>query len=136
MRRKKIGLWFLLLIMLVAFLPGIVAAQDTPPTDDWEFDVQIYGWMPNIYGKSATGSDFELDLDDILDSLQFMVMSTLGAKKDKWAFQVDVIYLDLESDKNSTANLPSGIPVNVYADVELKAWVVTPIASYNVLEQD
>ena len=133
---KKIGLLFLSLIVLIVFVPVTAMAQDATQKDDWEFDVQIYGWMPNIYGKSATGSDFEIDLDDILDSLQFMVMSTLGAKKDKWAFQVDVIYLDLESDKNSTANLPSGIPVNVYADVELKAWVVTPIASYNVLEQD
>ncbi len=85
--------------------------------DDWQFDVQIYGWMPNIYGKSAVDTDFEIDLDDILDNLQFIVMSTLGAKKDRWAFQVDVIYLDLEDDKNSTAHLPLGIPVNVYADV-------------------
>jgi len=47
-----------------------------------------------------------------------------------------VIYLDLEADKNQTANLLDAIPVNYFTDVELNAWVVTPTVSYNVLEKD
>jgi len=78
--------------------------------------------MSNIYGELATGSDFEIDLDDILDNLQFMVMAIGGVKKDKWEFNVDVIYLDLEADKNSTAYLLN-FPVNVYKDS-----ILTPLS--------
>ena len=135
MKYKKTILLFVSLVVFVFFLSGTVTAQDAPQKDGWQFYADLYGWMPNIYGESATGSDFEIDLDDILDNLQFMVMVVGGVKKDKWEFNVDVIYMDLEGDKNSTAYLLN-LPVNVYADVELKAWVVTPTVRYNILEKD
>lgn len=129
----------LLIVLFLAFfmcLPGVAMAQDTPAKDGLEFFVDLYGWMPNIHAESASGSDAEIDLGTIFDDLQFVLMGMLGAKKDKWGFTVDVIYMDLEDDNNSTKLLPGGIPVNVYTDVELKSWVVTPAVSYNILEKD
>ena len=61
--------------MFAAFTTGNVPAQEPEKGEDLEFYVALYGWMPNIYGESATGTYFEIDLDDILDSLQFMVMA-------------------------------------------------------------
>ena len=124
MMGKKIVLLFVSFIILVAFLPVSVTAQDEAAKEDFDFFVSLYGWMPNIYADSATGSESEIDLGTILDNLQFMVMTVVGVKKDKWTFQTDVIYLDLEDDITSTKNLPSlpgrpGRPVNVYADVDL-----------------
>jgi len=132
---KKTILLFVSLVVFVFFLSGTVTAQDAPPKDGWQFYVDLYGWMPSINVETASGSKSEIDFDDILDNLQFTVMAGLGAKKDKWEFMVDVIYLDLEADKNSTEMLGL-IPVNVYKDVEMKAWVVTPTVSYNLLEED
>ena len=127
---------FLLLIVLVAYLPVTATAQDTPGKDDLKFYVALYGWMPNIYGESGTDSDFEIDLDDILDDLQFMVMANVGVKKDKWEVYADVIYMDLEADNNSIGRLKGVVPVNVDTDVELNAWVVTPKVTYNLIEKD
>lgn len=129
------------MIVLVAFLPAAVTAQDAAPKEGLDFFIDLYGWMPNIYADSASGSESEIDLGTILDDLQFMVMAVAGVKKDRWGFYVDVIYLDLEDDNSSTKNLPHlpgrpGRPVNVYTDVELESWVVTPTVSYNILEKD
>ena len=130
------GLLFLSFIVLVVFLPGIVTAQETAQNEDWQFFVDIYGWLPDIKGKSASGSDFEIKFSDILDSLNLTMMSVLGGQKDRWGFFLDALYMDIESDINITEHLPPGIPENVYNNVNLKALAVTPKASYNVLDQD
>jgi len=56
-------------------------------------------------------------------------MSTLGARKDKWAFLVDVLYLDLEDSDNT--NIGERLKLS---DIELKAWVVDPFVSYRVID--
>lgn len=48
----------------------------------------------------------------------------------------DAIYLDLKDDNSSTGNLPIIGQVNVHSEVDLKAWIVTPMVSYTVLEKD
>lgn len=101
-----------------------------------QFYLDLYGWMPNIYGESALDTNFELDLDDIIENLQFMIMATPGVKKERWGFEVDVIYLNLGSDKNQTGNLMGEIPVDLYTDVSLKAWIVTPKVYYNLIKTE
>ena len=85
--------------------------------------------------KQPTGSDIEVDLDDILDNLQFTAMGIVGARKGKWSFAADIIYMDLESDKNSTVPTGSG-PLGVNTDLELRAWVITPTVGYTLVESD
>ncbi len=75
---KKIGPWFLLLIVIAVSLPVTATAQGIAQKEGWQFFVDIYGWMPDIRGESATKTDFEIDLGTILDDLQFTVMSVLG----------------------------------------------------------
>ena len=58
-----------------------------------------------------------------------------GAKKGKWTFLTDVVYLDLDHSQNK--NLVDGGPVRLdLTNFEMKAWIVTPYASYNVLDSD
>lgn len=124
------------LLSLAAFTAAAVPAQEFEKANDWQFYANLYGWMPNIYGKSATDTKIEIDLDDILDNLEFTVMSTVGVKKDKWEFAVDVVYLDLEDKKKQTEN-PLGIdPVNLHADLKLQSWILTPHVAYNIIENE
>lgn len=113
------------------------AAKVEAPGDGASYFLAIYGWMPSLYAESASGIDIEIDLETILDSLQFIVMAVPGVKKDKWTIQADVIYLDLQADENKTVPQPRQNDLaNVKTDVELKGWIVTPTVSYDVLESD
>ncbi len=132
---------WMLVLLVFTLLMGVFTTASAAPKEGLDFFVDLYGWMPNLYADSASGSESEIDLDTILDDLQFMVMAIVGVQKDKWTFQADVIYMDLEDDTSSTKNLPHlpgrpGRSVNVNTDIELKAWAVTPTVSYNVLEKD
>lgn len=112
-------------------------AKDEAPGDDLNFFLDIYGWMPNFYLESASGIEAEIDLGTILDNLQFVVMANPGVKKGKWTFQTDVLYFDLQADNNKTVlRQRQNDLANVQTDIEMKAWVVTPMVSYDVLEKD
>jgi len=98
--------------------------------DEWQFMAEAYFWAASIGGESASGSDIDIDIDDIIDDLNIGFMGTLGAKKGKWGFLVDTIYLDVSDNKNI---LMDSVPVNT--NLDLKGWVVTPMIGYQVYEE-
>jgi len=127
MMMKKIIISFVLLIV-AATTPGILAAQEAVRNESWKFGVGLYGWTASIGGKSAFGSDIDIDFDDIIDKLEIAFMGVFGVRKGKWALMTDVIYMDVKDDKD--------IALDLNASVELKAWVVNPAIGYNVLEME
>ncbi len=94
--------------------------------DDWQFAIELYGWGASIGGKSATGSDADINLDDILDSLEFAFMGAIGARKGKWSLAADVMYMDAASS--------AAIAPGVTASVDLTAWIITPVVGYNLVD--
>lgn len=62
-------------------------------------------------------------------------MATLAAARDKWTLFADLIYLDVDDDTKSTANIV-GFPVRLKVDVELKGFVSTLGGAYSFLETD
>ncbi len=54
-------------------------------------------------------------------------MGTFGAHKGKWGFESDVLYLKVGDV------IPSPGPIDKF---QLKDWVVTPYATYNIVESD
>ncbi len=97
--------------------------------DEWKFMAQAYFWGASINGSTVSGSDIDIDIDDLVDDLNLGFMGTLGASKGKWSVLVDTIYLDVSDNKNT---LISGVGVN--ANLDLKGWVVTPLVGYQVYE--
>jgi hypothetical protein len=66
-----------------------------------------------------------------------VIMTTISARRDKWSLVTDVLYFDIEDDEQGSKTVPVGpfsFAVGTDADVEIKAWVVTPYIGYNVLE--
>ena len=119
--------------LLVKALP--VNAADSPATEDWQYFGEVYLWGAAIGGESAAGDDIDISFSDIMDNLDLGIMAALGARKGKWTLLTDAIYLDLESEESSTANL-IGIPVKADLDVELRGWIVTAAGGYNLVETD
>jgi hypothetical protein len=140
---NKIFLLFISFFILAAATPGILAAEEAAQEDEWEFSAEVYVWAPSIDLTTSDGNEINLSLSDILDDLEFMFMGVFGVRKDKWSLLSDVIYMDLEKDGIGTeVDVPIGplglssLKVELDADVEMQAWVVTPGVGYTVLQNE
>lgn len=128
---KLRGFAFLVLAGLLFIAQPAVAATDTAA--DWQFTTSVYMWAPSIMGESAAGGDIDISFDTILENLDLTFMGSFGARKGKWGFLTDVIYMDLEDDDNSPLGPLGFLTLD---DVELKAWIVTPMLTYEVLQSE
>jgi hypothetical protein len=124
---KKIVL-LVVLLFFTATIPGILAAEETAQDEGWKFGAAIYLWGASIGGDSASGSDIDIDFDDLFKNLKMAFMGALEVRKDKWAGMADVLYFDLKNDQD--------VAPGQTASVEMTAWVVTPVIGYNFLETE
>lgn len=119
--------------------PATVAAQGT---EGWNFGLMLYGYLPSISGNStfpASGGSpsINLDVDRILDDLEFVFMGTFEARKGRWGAFTDVLYLDVGTDRGGTRDITIGgigIPATASADVryDIKGLIWTLAGEYNV----
>lgn len=126
-KTKSYGLLILAVMTLVLCFRVIPSAAESTPDDNWEFMAELYLWGASIGGDSASGSDIDIDFDDLLDDLEMGFMGAFAARKGRWAFVADVIYLDVKDSES-----PMGIPTSV----ELTGWVLTPIVMYNLVDTE
>ena len=131
------------LLIIAAATPGIAAAEEPAQDDKWEFSAEAYSWAASIDQTTSSGNNIEIDFDDILDDLDFAFMGLFGVRKGKWSLLSDVIYMDLDQNGIGTeVDVPIGplgrssLEVELDADVELNAWVVTPGVGYTVLQNE
>lgn len=127
--------------MAAALLPVSALAQQS---DEWHFGAAVYGWFPSLGGRTAFpassgGTHVSVDVDTILDSLQFVFMGTLEARKGRWGAFTDVVYLDLGKQRTESrgfaiggSNLPVGASASL--DYDLKGLLWTLAGSYRLLE--
>lgn len=125
LRNRSIGVIWVVLFLLFSGVPQ--SAAESVEADDWKFSADLYLWGAGIGGQSGTGSDLDIDFDSILSDLQMAFMGGLEARRGKWSFKVDTIYLDMGEDDTL-----SGINVNV----EISSWIVTPMAGYTLFESE
>jgi hypothetical protein len=137
----------LLAILMMALLAstGALAQQPADKTDSWQFGASIYGWFPDIAGRTAFtqpggSNEFEIDIENILDNLEFTLMGMFDVRKGRWGFLTDVIYMDVGSSKTGTREASIGgnqLPINATADVNLdiESWIWTLAGYFRALNQ-
>jgi hypothetical protein len=132
---KNIGKFALLTISLnlsVVTSQMVVAAE--PSADDWQQSLVLYLWLPTLDGQLKypldEGTSASLDASEILDALDMTFMGAYEARKDKWSFIGDVIYLNLGDDKNRDTLGYSNV------DLKLKGWQIGLYGGYNLLQND
>ena len=138
-RHCRLAKAFLLLavivqISLTSALPAL-AEEKTPGQDELEFFLQFNLWAPDINIKTTIDKDIKIGIDEIVENLDFTYMGTFGASKGKWTFLTDVIYLNLDHSDNYTL-VDSPLARLDLTNLEMTAWIVTPMVVYNVLETD
>jgi hypothetical protein len=107
-----------------------IVVEETLSTE-WEFYATINGWAPGMSVDMRNGANVNISIRDILDNLNLGAMSTLGAQKGKWGLLTDVIYLDMSQG----VFIPLK-PSLAITDIQMKAWIVTPMVTYRFLEED
>jgi hypothetical protein len=73
------------ILVLIICSVGTVFAEESAVDEAWKFDAEVYFWGASIGGNSASSSDIDVRLDDILDNLKFAVMGVAAVRKGKWS---------------------------------------------------
>ncbi len=128
---SKLIAWILGASLLGPSLSAIAAETQSGGADDWRFGAEAYLWAPWIDVETETGAKIEISLDDILNNLDMLFMSSLSVGKGKWSLLTDLIYFDIESNENDDLPLRETLD-----DVDLQAWIVTPQVRYTFSETD
>jgi hypothetical protein len=113
---------------LLAGWAANAAAEETANSGEWEKYFEVYALLPNIYITSASGTHTTLTISDILRNLDMFAFVDLGAKKDKWSFGADNIYMNLgKKITREGAVLPGEL-----AKLDMRAFVNTTNVGYQI----
>lgn len=134
------------LFSLFMILPA-AHAQDTEEDDEtasssegWEFGASIYGWLPDISGRTRFsegpgGGEINVPISDILDNLEFTFQGAFVARKGRWGMYADLIYLDVSASEPFTdleniggSELPG--PVSGTVSLDMTSWIVTAAGTW------
>jgi hypothetical protein len=114
---------------------SLLFAKSAAAGEDWELNLELYGWLPIIETEAEDGSKSKITRDDILDDLDLFGFSFLRARKDKWTLSSDFVYFKI-SDKEDV-QLISGLPsLARLREAGMQAWVIRPALGYVVHETD
>jgi hypothetical protein len=143
--KRIVSLPLAVLMMALLASTGALAQQRASETESWQFGVSIYGWFPNISGQTAfthsgSSNEFEIDIDNILDNLEFTLMGTFDVRRGRWGLLTDVIYMDVGGSGTGTREATIGrraLPVNATAnvDLDLKSWIWTLGGYFRALDR-
>ena len=133
------------LAMLVAASALMSTAASAQASDRWQFGAVIYGWFPSLDGTTnfpASGGSpsIEVDVDQILDNLKFVIMGSFEAKKGRWGGFTDLMYMDIGGNKSGTRDFSIGgiqIPASASGslNLDLKGLIWTIAGEYAVVSQ-
>lgn len=138
---------WLLIFFLAALLPaGAFSEQTKDEGDSWQFGASFYGWFPDLSGQTSFtppggGSGaISVDIENILENLEFTMMGSVEARKGRWGVFTDLIYMDLGASQTETRKMTFGeqeLPVDATANVnlDLTSWIWSLAGSYQVLDK-
>lgn len=135
-------------LLFGATLAGAAQAQSPPPppSDRWTFTLTPYLWLPSVEGtlqyRQQPGSpSVSLEETSWLDALDGLFMLSGEARRGRWSFFGDYIYMKFATDKSRVAAVdfnaggplnPVSTTLNAGTQSELKGHMLTLAAGYTV----
>jgi len=108
--------------------------------DRWTFEATPYLWAAGIKGDTQVGSlpstSVDVPFSDILSNLDFAAMGTFEARKGRWGFLFDAVYMKLSASATAmrTGPGPIGATLTATAGLKLEQTLLTGAAVYRVIE--
>ena len=103
------------------------APQSSPK---WEFSVTPYAFLAALNGRiGVAGQTTQVNASfrDIFKNLNFAAMGSFEARKGKWSFVGDAMYMSLSGQRVTPSPFFSDI------DVEVKEIILDPVVAYRVM---
>jgi hypothetical protein len=126
-------------------LSGTAQAREVT-TDEWQYSAAIYMWAASIGGDSSlelddqakqvfARADIDISFDNLIDNLDMAFMGSLEARKQKWLFIADLLYLDISAGNRNKLTLPTQPPLDIKTRTKLgmTGWVLQGAGGYNLV---
>jgi hypothetical protein len=113
----------------------LIFAMPVAADNDWEFNLELYGWLPIIETENEAGNKSEITRDDILDDLDLFGFSFVRVKKGKWSLSSDFVYFDI-SQKTDVPLFGEFPDLAELDKAGMQAWVIRPAIGYEVYRAD
>lgn len=125
----------LISLLLVVFLASPQVYADSE--NKWRYGGNLYFWVADLNVETVSGQDVEVDFDTIMDNLDAAFMGGLNARKNRWSWSADLIYLKIGAKERLAAGLPNRpIELNVEADLGQTTVAFTATGGYELSRTD
>jgi hypothetical protein len=110
---------------------SLLAVDTASAQEGWQWSAEIYGWLPTLSATSQSGYEADIEIDTILEDLNFGFMGNIAAKKDRWTLFADLLYMKLSHSTNGTLEL-GGAVIDDELAVGLRASITTLGFGYEI----
>jgi hypothetical protein len=108
--------------------------------DDWSWRMAVNAWLPSVHSTTNLeppgGGNISASTEpgNYLDNLEFTFMGTIEARRGRWSFLADAVYLSFGDYETKVRALdgPLAIPLDSATESDLKGFVTTFVAGYEV----
>ena len=125
--------------LMVLATPPAIAEEYKGYGDEWQNAIAIYGWGASIGGHTARGTGVDISFSDLLDNLEGGFMASYQGRKGRWSLLSDVLYLDVEGERNFDLIPPVGpglIETSTDVSLNLKGLVWQLAGGYNLYNRE
>jgi opacity protein-like surface antigen len=133
-QRRHFSTASLLPLALTLFGSGYAYGQShSGSPDSWQYEVMPYLWATRMKGDVQTGSlpktSVDMKFSDILENLDFGFMTVFEARKGRWGFLFDGMYMKVSD--SATASRPN---ISVGAEMQIKQSMLAGAVAYRAIE--
>lgn len=115
-------------LMLFGWASSAVAEEGSTP-GEWDKYFEVYGWLPNIYITSGSGSHTTLTLKDLLNNLDMIAFVDFGTKNGDWSFGNDTVYMNLGKKITREGEV---LPTEVDVKLDMRSLINTTKIGYQI----
>jgi opacity protein-like surface antigen len=127
---------------MLALGAGTVATPQTTAAQagGWQFELTPYIWAAGMSGDVQGGAlptiGVDMSFSDILDNLDAGLMGAFEARKGRWGFLFDAIYMKLKDSGTAsrTGTGPIGATATASAELEVKQTLFAAAVAYRAVE--
>ena len=112
-----------------ALAAGVIDTASAQGSPEWQFEATPYLWSAAMRGDTQAGNlpltHVDMSFGDILQNLDAGFMGAFEARKGRWGFLLDAIYMKVSDAATSTQG-----PLTVGADATVKQWMYAGAVAY------